>query len=199
MKLSYQPHEQKREWITILLEGEPWREVHYTVFGRRPRFPKEVVSEESWSELFTQLEQKAARHYLLRRLASQSYHSCQLKKLLTERGVHPSTIQHLIKEFLERGYLDDQAWLESFIRSHLKRSSLRALAMKLRAKGIPSSTIQDVMEQWNNPEEEQQAIERLLKTRYRSRDLTQLKERQKVIQALLRKGYSIELIQKFFR
>lgn len=195
MKISYTPKEGRRDVLTILVEEDVWRDVHQAIFGRRPKFPKEVASLSEWIEVFNKLEYQAVKQYVLRRLASQHYHSCQLHKLLIERLVQKVTIHAIIQECVNWGYLDDQAWIESFMRTHLKRAGLRCVMAKLQAKGLPLETVREIAKQWQDPEEEKLAIQRLLQTRYRSKDLTQPKERQKVIAALMRKGYTFDAIR----
>lgn len=196
MKIDYQPKEERQEVFLILLDDEPWRDVHLAIFGRRPKWPKTVESLTAWQELFNQLEYKAVKNYVLRRLSSQSYHSYQLKKLLKERLVQSATSERIIEECVNWGYINDQAWIESFMRSRLRRSSLRSIIPKLQARGLPSSLIQEIAEQWKDPEQEVEAVRKLLQTKYRSKDLTQPKERQKVIASLLRKGYSFDVVRQ---
>jgi regulatory protein len=196
MKITYCPKGELREEFLILLDEEPRKEVHLAIFGRRPKWPKTIASWSDWQEQFNRLEYQAVKNYVLRRLTSQSYHSYQLKKLLKERLVQPATIQRVIEECLNSGYLNDEAWIESFMRGRLKRSSLRSILPKLQARGLPASLIEEIAERWQDPEQEMEAVGTLLRTKYRSKDLTQPKERQKVIASLLRKGYSYAILKQ---
>ncbi len=196
MKISYIPKEGRKEILIILIDDDSWREIHIAIFGKRPKLPREISSLSEWQELFNILEYQLTKQYALRRLSSQSYHSYQLKKLILERLVQPSTIQKVIEECTAWGYLNDQIWLESFMQSHLKRHSQRALIAKLQAKGLPMEILQDIREQWQDPEIEKKSIKNLLQTRYRSKDLTQPQERQKIQLAFMRKGYSFVVIRE---
>jgi regulatory protein len=185
----------QRDIRIIVVNGEPWKKIHVAIFGRLPSFSSTQTIEE-WEAAFDQLEYKKAKNYVLRRLAAKSYHSHQLFKLLKERLVQSATSQRLIHECIEWGYLNDSAWLDSFIQSHLKRSSQRAISAKLYAKGIPIEEVQNKLLEYNNPDVEKEGIKKLLATRYRSKDLTNYRERQAVIAGLIRKGYSFERIQE---
>lgn len=195
MKISYKPSEKKNDVLTLLIDGEPWKDVHIVIFGRRPKLPKEAASLKEWQEMWELLEYQRVKNYALRRLSVQGYHSFLLKKLLLERLVQPILAQKIIEELSALGYLDDQAWLESFMRSQLKRYGVRAIMAKLQAKGFSSEYVQKIAQQWRNPIDEQQTIERLLQTRYRSKDIKQFKDKQKIIASLLRKGYPFDSIQ----
>jgi regulatory protein len=168
--------------------------VHRAIFGRKPTFPP-LFAEKDLQSTFDAFEYRRVKNYVLWRLSTQSYHSEQLAKLLRDRLVQSHTIDHVLQEYREMGFLDDDSWLQSFMRMQQKRYSLRFILNKLRAKGISSETIQRLAREWENPKEELQAIHHLLKTRYRSKDLTQYKSRQKVIAALVRKGYTFDQIQ----
>jgi regulatory protein len=199
VKIELQPNLAKRELRTILIDGEPWKEIHTTIFGKRSKLPKSIDSMEEWHAQFEALEYRQAKNYALWRLSMQSYYSRHLAKLMRERLVSFPIIERVLKECLSSGYLNDEAWLDSFMRVQTRRYSLRAIAVKLQTKGVPPDVAEELLEKWRNPEGEREVIRRLLQTRYRSRDLADYKEKQKVMAALARKGYGFELIQSVLR
>ncbi len=195
--MIFRPKEGNKDRWEILVDGEKWREVHRAIFGRKPHFSPS--SEENLQSIFDVFEYKRVKGYVLWRLSIQSYHSEQLAKLLRDRLVQNKTIDRVLQEYREMGFLDDELWLQSFMRTQQKRYSLRLILSKLHAKGLSAETLQQLAKEWKNPEEELQAIQHLLKTKYRSKDLTQYKNRQKVIASLIRKGYSFDQIQASFQ
>jgi regulatory protein len=194
LKVTFQPKHGNRDRWEILVDGEKWIEVHRAIFGRKPSFPP-LSHQENLQSVFDAFEYRRVKGYVLWRLSTQSYHSEQLAKLLRERLVQHGTIDRVLKEYQEMSFLDDDAWLQSFMRIQQKRYSLRVIVSKLHAKGLSTKTIQRVAKEWKNPEEEMEAIQHLLKTRYRTKDLSQYQDRQKVIAALMRKGYTFDQIQ----
>jgi len=48
---------------------------------------------------------------------------------------------------------------------------------------------------WQDSDQEKESVEKLLVGRYRSKNLKDFKEKQKVIQSLMRKGFSFESIK----
>lgn len=198
MHVIFKPKDGNKDRWEILFNGEKWREVHRTIFGRKPAFPA-LSAEEELQPVFDAFEYKRVKGYVLWRLSAQSYHSEQLAKLLRDRLVQNKTIDRVLQEYREMGYLDDESWLQSFMRAQQRRYSLRFILSKLHAKGLSSDTLKRLAEDWKNPEEELQAIQHLLKTKYRSKNLTQYKERQKVIAALVRKGYTFDKVQAAFQ
>ena len=125
VKIEIKAQPGRRDILTIYIDDEEWRKIHSSIFGRSPQFPP-MSSMDECEAAFQELEQKKTRLYVLRRLSAQSYHSILLAKLLREKLVQSSTISLVIAECQARGYLDDQAWLENYMKAQLKRMSLRA-------------------------------------------------------------------------
>lgn len=178
-----------RDRWEILIDGEKWGEVHRTIFGKKPSFPP-ICSD--FQEIFDAYEFRRVKNYLLWLLSKQSYHSQQLAKMLRERLVQQKTIVLALKDLQDAGFLDDEGWLNSFIQIQKKKYGLPIILSKLRAKGITSYHLEE-----KDPQDELLAIQQLLQTRYRNKDLTDFKTRQKVFAALMRKGFSYDNIRSF--
>lgn len=191
--IAVEPKAGRRGILSILLNGSEWRAIHTAIFGRQPSFPF-CSTEEEWEKAFSSMEYQKVKNYVLRRLSAQNYHSRQLRKLLNERLVDASTIDRIIGECQAKSFVNDEQWLESFIRANRKRLGLPAIMRKLHSKGFSIDEIRAIQDRWKNPEEERAAIQQLLQTRYRSKKLDQFHERQKVIASLMRKGFSFETI-----
>lgn len=179
----------------LSIDGDVWRTVHVSIFGKSPKFPE--ASQQEIEEKFAELERKGTKNFLLRRLAMKNYHSVELIEALEKRGVNKETSLLYINEFSHLGYLNDSAWVSSRIRlMRQQRFGFKAIAMKLRQKGLEEQevliAIQAVKEQEGEEDNERASISRLLETKYRTRDLSNWKERQKVVQALIRKGFSFD-------
>lgn len=194
MQVHFVVKEGLRERYEIIIDGEKWRDVHRTVFGAKPRFPTIPIGSDV-ETLFDEYEYRRTKNYALWRLSKQSYHSEQLSKMLRERLVQEKTIHRVLTELQEAGFLNDEAWLNAFINSQQKRYGLPIILSKLRLKGISRQTIQQLSENCKDPDEEMRAIQHLLQTRYRSKDLKDYKTRQKVFAALMRKGFTIDQIK----
>lgn len=199
MKLELIPTGSLREAFTLLIDGHPQERIHISIFGRHPKFPEEIHSLEEWQAEFDAMEYRLAKNYVLKRLSAQNYYSRQLEKRLIERYVKKQTAQKLIQEAISWGYLNDEAWLDAFMRGHVKRHGARSISQKLQIKGVPLDVIEETMEKWRDPEEDKEAIRRFVQTRFRSRNLSNPKERQKVIAALIRRGYSFEQVYSILK
>ncbi len=195
MNIEIIPKQGQKEILSIQINGEVWKNIHTSIFGKKPCFPS-PSSELQWQQAFEKIEYERVKNYTLRRLSAQHYHSGQLIKLLKERLVTGSVIEKIISECRAKGYLNDRDWINSFIRSQRKRFGLAAIWRKLQSKGVSREEIHLIQEEHASPEEELINIKHLLKTRYRSKNLNLLKDRQKIIASLMRKGFALELIIK---
>lgn len=136
-----------------------------------------------------------AKRLAYRKLAMRSFYSKELAEQLIERGATSDVAQTVIKELTTLGYLNDREWIEGTIRSLLRRKyGPKAIAYKLSMKGIPEDEFSEFIEKTAENQSEQ--ITLLLESKYRLRDLTDFKERQKVIAAVLRKGFSLSEVIK---
>lgn len=194
MEVTFHPKIGNKDCWEIFVDGEKWREVHRTIFGKNPVLSS-PSSEKNLQSMFDELEYQRAKKYVLWRLSAQNYHSQLLSQLLRARLVQDHTINRVIDDCHKMHLLNDDSWLQSFMKKELKRYSLRVVLRKLHAKGFVSETLEDLAQEWNS-ENEVMAIWHLLQTKYKKKDLTEVKERQKCIAALMRKGYSYEKIKR---
>lgn len=196
MKIVCIPKEGSRLIKTIYVDGEPWRDIHYKIFGRSPVFPEEMEREQ-FHVYFISQEYAKAKKYTLDCLALRSYPSKQLEKLLERHLVSSDTIQKILADCVRLGYLNDEAWMESFVKGQLaRRISPQMIIFKLMQKGISKSYAQEQVGLFSDRIQVSQSITHLLKTKYKNKNLQDFKEKQKVFGALMRKGFSPEDIKQ---
>ncbi|MEI8124446.1 MAG: regulatory protein RecX [Parachlamydiaceae bacterium] len=136
-----------------------------------------------------------AKKYALRRLSLQAVLSNKLARSLRDRLVSEETVERVIKDLTALGLLNDDEWSASFVRQQTRRKmGPRAIAQKLANKGIRGEGLNKALEGVGAASEQEAAVDQLLETRYRKRDLSDPKERQKVIASLIRRGFDFSLI-----
>lgn len=141
-------------------------------------------------------EFKSALKYALRRISAQSYLTNDLRKKLKDKKISPQIIEQVLTKCKEFGYLDDQAWIESFVRVQTaKKRGPQAIIQKLIGKGIHQDAAKKVVQKMTSAESSDEAIKILLQTRYRNKNLADTKEKQKVILSLMRRGFSLDKIR----
>jgi regulatory protein len=121
-------------------------------------------------------------------LARKGYFSKELRKKLLEKGYPDEEISPLIQELTKRGWLNDQERANRFVESQRQKGyGAKMIALKLREKAGPIEV---------DLGESEEELVALIQKRY----LSKLSEkREKVIQALLRRGFSYDLICKALR
>lgn len=195
LKVECAPNKDKKSVITIFIDGEPWRHVHTSIFSYRPALPKECASMERLEEKFDSLEYQQAKLYAFKRLSQMSMPSTTLMKSLRQRLVNDHTINRLIEDLKSTGYLNDKEWIASFIRVQSnKKMGPRAIAQKLAMKGLPADQLEEMSEAEQSQEAQKESIMQLLATRYRTRNLSDFREKNKVVAALARRGFDISII-----
>src|SRR5207253_3042304 len=111
------------------------------------------------------------------------------------RLVSKRTIEKLIADFQNAGYINDSEWIASFVRRYwASGTGPQAIVMKLRAKGIPQEAAESAISLVCTDDAQKGKIQRLLGTKYRNKNLSDFKEKQKVIASLIRKGFDYEEI-----
>lgn len=196
LNIEIKPHKDRRSLLTIFVDDDPWRNIHTSIFGTRPTLPKNCLLIDEFSKSFTALEYKQAKNYAIRRLSQMNLPSAKLAKSLKERLVSEPTITLLIQNLSEEGFINDQEWVNSFVRVQSQRKmGPRAIAMKLASKGMASEQADEILRESLTDEKQRESIKQLLASRYRTRDLKDFHEKRKVIASLLRRGYDYSLVQ----
>lgn len=181
--------------MTVVCDGEPWRDVHMSIFGRRPSLPQGCQTQTQFEEEFRTLECLLAKRYALKRLSTQAMLSTRLSRSLKERLVSENAIEIVIYELRELGLLNDKEWVASFVRVQTsRRVGPRAIAQKLAGKGVRGGNVAEALDGMWDPAEQKKGIRHLLNTRYAKRNLKDPRERQKVIASLARRGFELSEI-----
>lgn len=198
MDISYL--QEKRSIITIYVNGEVWRNVHTSLYGKKFSLGKDFCTVEDLERYFDALEYERAKFYAFKSLSARSMHSEQLRKALSDRLVTGTTINRVIDMLIQSGYLKDQEWIDSFVRIQTsRRVGPLQISQKLQSKGVAKEYIGLALTHIKTSESQVSSINHLLKTRYKTRNLADFKERQKVAAALFRKGFSFDSIQSALR
>jgi regulatory protein len=194
MQLSLQPDEcdPGKKWIVV--DGQPWRSLNRSIWGRRPKIPNTLETEQALEAWWAKHELARAKNYALYRLSKQAYLSYDLRRLMNQKQVSGNVIDEVIDDLERIGYLDDEAWIGSFVKRRLAaKDGPNKISAALRNKRVPEQQIEAALSDDANHLD---SITQLLATRYRSRDLSDYKEKQKVIAALMRKGFPYDAIKE---
>lgn len=125
-----------------------------------------------------------------RRLAIRGYHSTELRHYLEKKLAEHSDIDKVFSELQKLGYLNDEEWVIGAIRSLISRKyGPRAIMFKLMSRGIPEEEITPHLNELKG--HQAQVIQKIIETKYRTCNLMDFKTKQKVMAALVRKGFDL--------
>ena len=187
MKIEWK---EEKQAIVLLRDGEEVRKISPRIISSRDLSGISASTWEAFEQSLSLLEEKGGVRLALRSLSRKSYHSQQMREVLRKHFLPEPIIETVISWCLEKGYLDDKLWEEQRIASLRARGkSTKDILFRLSKQGIDSQFSED----------ETEVLGKLILKKYPAllrKDLP-YKEKAKTIQALLRRGFSLQDIQKF--
>lgn len=155
------------------------------------------LGEEQYRAILDRVLDKRAKLRALNLLKARPYTEYCLRKKLKE-GFYPEEIIDRAIDYVKQfRYVDDARYCMDYIECHQATESRRRMRQKMQEKGISGELFDyvyhSIPETCENPELVQ--IEAFLHKRHYS-ECMDAREKNKLMQALLRKGYPFELIRR---
>ena len=117
----------------------------------------------------------------------------QLRTKLKQGGYAEDAVEAAIRYVKSFGYINDMEYARSFIDSRKDRKSKKELYAALLQKGVPAEIVEQVFEEADYGEKDsRQAIEALMRKRSYNPETADVKEKQKMMGYLMRKGFSYQ-------
>ena len=114
---------------------------------------------------------------------------------LQENG-YPEEIVECAMDYVKSfHYVDDYRYACTYIRYHQSEKSRLQIKMKLYERGVPSDLIEQALEDEYTGEEDR-LIDRLLEKKQYDADTMDQKEKQKIYQYLMRRGFRSDAIRR---
>jgi regulatory protein len=140
MKISRLARHRRRERVCVHVDGEdqPRFELALDVVARAGLAVGDVLDPERLAELEREDEVIVAREAALRLLSHRARSRAELRRRLERKEIRAHIIDDTMRWLEERGYVDDAAFAESFVRDRLRlRPRGRGgLIRELRGKGV---------------------------------------------------------------
>lgn len=161
------------------------------------------IPEEIYKEITEILLVKRAKLRAMNLLTKRDYSEKALRDKLVQ-GEYPSEIAEKAIAYVKSfGYIDDQRYAESFLRTYQGRKTLGKMKTELAGKGISKDIIDRVVVEFEEKEEEhtreeielEMAVQLLMKKHYDS-SIADAKEKQRMFGFLMRKGFSTDIVYK---
>lgn len=128
----------------------------------------------------------------------------RLREKLRRSGKYDAEIIDETMNFLkEYGYLDDRRYARQLIAYYEGTKSLREIEQKLCQRGVSRQDIREVIAAYraegDSEETELAALRHLIRKKCRRQEMPDEAARRKLFAALLRKGFSYELVERALR
>jgi regulatory protein len=144
MKITRITRHPRRERARIHVDGEerPRFEVALDLLLGAGLAVGDVLDAARAADLEREDEGYRAREAAIRLLAQRARSEAELRQRLTRKGIAPAVVDRTLAWLDERGYLDDRAFAEAFVRDRLRlRPRGRVgLIQELRRKGVDGDT-----------------------------------------------------------
>lgn len=150
----------------------------------------DLSEEEYHSKLLPELT-KRAKERLVFILKNSDKPENELRRKLKEGCYPQESIDAAIDWAKSKHYIDDERYVETYLRYHSEGKSKKKILYDLMSKGIDRDLITEMMDRTEIDEDDQ--VEEELKKRGYTADMDP-KEKQKILAALTRKGYSWSVI-----
>ena len=166
--------------------------------GSEQEFYIEDVSEECLEGIRDEVINKAFN----RALSLASSRECSeyiIRDKLKRKSFPDYAIDDVIKMMYEYNYLNDERFVESYVRSYMLTKSRNMIIRELEGRGINVSEYSEVIDGVYNDEciDEEDAIEKLLDKRFRGQDLSDEKVRRRAANYLQRHGFGYDKIKLY--
>ena len=120
----------------------------------------------------------------------------QLRTKLLQGGYPQKIVDEAITYVKSFGYINDREYARNFVESRKEKKSRKEIYAELCQKGLDSELIKEALDECYAGEDSLQAIKALLRKKGYHPGNADLKENQKIIGYLVRKGFQYEDIRK---
>lgn len=154
-----------------------------------------TLTEQEWNEICSEILEKRAKRRAMYILQRMERTECQLRRKLQENG-YPEEIVECAMDYVKSfHYVDDYRYACTYIRYYQSEKSRLQIKIKLYERGVPSDLIEQALEDEYTGEEDR-LIDRLLEKKQYDADTMDQKEKQKIYQYLMRRGFRSDAIRR---
>lgn len=147
------------------------------------------LSKTQYEDICREVLIKRARRRVMHLLEKMDRTEEQLRTKLRQGYYPEDVIEDAIGYVKGYHYLDDLRYAQNYVRSHKEKKSRRMVQMELQKRGVAKEWILQALEEEYEQESEQEQILRWIQKKDYSSETADLKEKQRMYQFLLRKGF----------
>lgn len=175
--------------VKIVLEDRTYFPLYKTEQRRYDLAEGEELSGEQFQEIKTEILIKRARKRTMHLLERMDRTEAQLRDKLRQGYYPDDVIEDAITYVKSYHYVDDLRYAQNYVRSHMEQKSQRKLQMELLSKGVPKQMITEALEEEYQQENERELILKWIEKKQYCAQEADIKEKRRMYQFLLRKGF----------
>ncbi len=154
--------------------------------------PDMELTAEAYQEILKNILIPRAKKRALHLLEKMDRTESQLQEKLRQNEYPPEAIEAAIEYVKGYHYIDDLRYAENYIHYRCRDKSRRQLALELSRKGVARECIGQALEEAYGEEEEAPKILRWLEKKHYDRETADVRQKQRMYQFLMRKGFCSE-------
>ncbi len=147
------------------------------------------LSAGQYEEICSEILKKRARRRTMHLLEKMDRTEAQIREKLRQGFYPEEIIEDAVAYVKGYHYLDDSRYAENYVRNQREKKSRRKIQMELMAKGIDRELAEQALEEECQRENEQELILKWVEKKHYSAQTADLKEKQRMYQFLMRKGF----------
>ncbi|MBC5646866.1 RecX family transcriptional regulator [Christensenella sp. NSJ-35] len=186
-----------KDRINVFMDGEFAFAVYIdTALANRLKIGSELSVEEKERILCEDGEKYAlacAMKFLSYRMRTEK----ELRGKLSGKGISEDCVERAVKKLKEIGYLDDREFAGLYAQELLQKYGQRVAVQKLMQKGVPRGIAEEAAK--DAGQEEQIIDGYIVRLKQKHRNEEAGKAKQKIIRALMAKGFEYEEIKRALR
>lgn len=183
-----------KNFYQIKIGEELVAELYQPLYKRHIKTIRKFQEEKSLKDFLVELEKKVGFSYLSYLLDKRALFRKEIEEKLRSRKFSDSSIHAAISKALEYGYINDLELAKSITRIYCKKQKgPRFIEQVLKKRRCGEDLIQTVIH--ISIDSQKDALKELVKKKYPTFARMEFKEKQKVFQRLLRKGFELEEIR----
>ena len=158
-----------------------------------------TISDDLYLDIFDDILYKRAKERSLHLIEKMDRTEYQIRTKLKD-GYYPEEIIERVIAFLNKyNFINDEDYAKRYIECSKKTKSCRLILLELAKKGISKDILSNIKLYLSNDDEEIMQIVKLLNKKKYKEVCADIKEKSKIINYLLRKGYDFENINTAIR
>ena len=193
MKISkIQPQKKNKNRCSIFIDGDFKFGLFNDIIIKHDLKEGDEISEEEINTILLQEEKDKIRNRAFKILNFRERSVQELTKKLIDIGFDESLVDKVIQDFIEDKTLDDERFARAFVHDYtkLKLKGNRFIIQELTKKGIDRESINLLIEK----RDEKVLIKQVIQKKLSRYNMSNAKDRQRVIRQLLNRGFSPDAV-----